>query len=164
MVSGPAEITVRVGASAEDLVVLSEMLRACTAELREERGGELWSLTEGYAELSDIEQHLEARLNGNDRLTLLAAFDGVSAGCALAELRTLRDGRRICHLSDLYIAPEFRGIGVGEAVLEHVMSWALDHVAIAVESTALPGARETKNFFENHGFKARSLLLSRSLP
>ncbi len=163
MAQSAAEVVLRHAASAADLAVLSGMLQACTAELREERGGELWSLTEGYAELSGLEQLLAARVDAEDQLTVLAAFDGIDAGCALAELRTLRDGRQLCHVTDIFVTEGFRSIGVGEVLIDHVLTWAQDRSAISVEVTALPGARETKNFFESHGFKARSLLLSKSL-
>lgn len=149
-------------ASRSDLGTIETLLVAFTAELRDQRGGELWSLVDGRF-LSDIASELEDSLADPGNLMLLAVFEGQPAGCILANLKTMRDARTVCTVTDLYVCAEFRTIGIGEALLDCCMSWAAEHGASAIDAVALPGARATKNFFESHGFKARALIVSREI-
>ena len=72
-----------------------------------------------------------------------------------------QDGRRdIIHL---YVVPECRGVGVGDALMERVLSDARNSGMVAVTSTVLPGDRETKNMMERHGLVARAIQVERSL-
>ena len=44
------------------------------------------------------------------------------------------------------------------------MAWAKRWGCIGVDSLALPGDRDTKNFFETHGLVARAITVHRTLP
>jgi hypothetical protein len=44
-----------------------------------------------------------------------------------------------------------------------LLAWFSARGCLGVDSTALPGARETKNFFEESGFTARLLVMHRRL-
>ena len=44
-----------------------------------------------------------------------------------------------------------------------VLDWCRAAGCVGVDSLALPGNRHTKNFFETFGFKARALVVHRSL-
>jgi hypothetical protein len=48
---------------------------------------------------------------------------------------------------------------VGEALLDAAMAFGREHACRGIDSYALPGARETKNFFETAGMKARLLVV-----
>jgi GNAT superfamily N-acetyltransferase len=63
----------------------------------------------------------------------------------------------------VYVDPAARGVGVGEAVMELVLAWCHGHACRAIDSLALPGMRESKNFFERFGLKTRQLIVHRAL-
>ena len=73
------------------------------------------------------------------------------------------DGGRLAVVTDLYVEPEARGVGLGEAIMNHLVAWATDEGCFGVDSQALPGDRHTKNFFESFGLVARSLVVHRDL-
>ena len=50
-------------------------------------------------------------------------------------------------------------VGVGEVLLGALVGWCRDRGCLGVDSTALPGHRATKNFFEEQGFVARSIVM-----
>ncbi|HKY15768.1 MAG TPA: GNAT family N-acetyltransferase [Microthrixaceae bacterium] len=79
-------------------------------------------------------------------------------GYAVVEVR---DGRAV--LDELYCEPEARGVGVGDALLGGAIDVARAAGATAIDASALPGDRNTKNFFEAHGMVSRLLVVSRSL-
>ena len=66
-------------------------------------------------------------------------------------------------LDELFGEPEGRSIGVGDAVVEVLIAFFTAHGCIGADALALPGNRATKNFFEQHGFVARSLVMHRNL-
>ena len=54
-------------------------------------------------------------------------------------------------------------VGVGEAVMDAVMTWSESKGCRGIDGFALPGDRETQNFFERFGLTARAILVHRSL-
>src|ERR1700749_2898534 len=69
----------------------------------------------------------------------------------------------LASLAELYTEPEARGVGGGDAMLRAAEAMASQWGCAAIESVALPGDRDTKNFFEAHGMVSRLLLVSRTL-
>jgi len=69
----------------------------------------------------------------------------------------------LASLGELFTEPEARGVGVGDAMLRVAEALAGQWGCAAIESVALPGDRDTKNFFEAHGMVSRLLLVSRTL-
>jgi hypothetical protein len=47
--------------------------------------------------------------------------------------------------------------------MELVLAWCRQHGCRAIDSLALPGMRESKNFFERFGLKTRQLIVHRAL-
>jgi len=70
---------------------------------------------------------------------------------------------RIVRLYDVFVEPDARGVGVGEALLTFVFEWARKQRSSAIDSIVLPGNREGKNFFERFGLVARAIHVYRSL-
>ena len=66
-------------------------------------------------------------------------------------------------IDGLYVEPGARGVGVGEAVMDAVVTWSESKGCRGIDGFALPGDRETKNFFERFGLTARAILVHRSL-
>lgn len=90
-------------------------------------------------------------------------LDGAAVGFAAARLVELADGTSLAEIDALYVLPEARGVGLGEALMDEVLAWAHDAGAAAVDAVALPGDRVTKNFFERYGMTARALQVHRRL-
>ena len=84
-------------------------------------------------------------------------------GDAVVGYAAVSRGRGMASLAELYTEPEARGVGVGDAMLRVAEALASQWGCAAIESVALPGDRDTKNFFEAHGMVSRLLLVSRTL-
>lgn len=144
-------------AGVEDLPRLGELYRAATEELRAQRGGGLWVRT------TDRDAPPDLRLDADDLLVLVGTIDDVVVGYARAERRQLADGSLLAALTDIYVEPEARGVGVGELLLDESVAWARKQGCSGIDSVALPGMRDTKNFFEAAGLVTRVLTVHRSL-
>jgi GNAT superfamily N-acetyltransferase len=137
----------------EGTVGLRSLRDMIAAELFDERGGPLF-LAEAVR--TTVETMLEAV--AARQAHLLGAFgDGALVGWAYVRLHTLPDDRILGIIDELGVHPDGRQLGAGELLLEHVLAWCRTQQCIGVDSYALPGARETKNFFETFGMKARLL-------
>ena len=143
-----------------DLERVVELAGAGHEEMRLLRGGELWAVRE--ARPGPLDEAYRAVLADPEQLLVVGVFDGYIAGFGTVRAEALRDGRRLAVVDDLYVEPAFRGVGVGEAVMDVLVDWARQRDCIGIDSLALPGDRETKNFFERFGLKARALRVHRS--
>lgn len=130
------------------------------AELRPLRGGDIWAASRPVEEgLTRV----AAALEDPAQRVLVGTIDDVVVGYAWARERTLADGRRIAVIDDLYVEAGARGVGVGEALMDELVAWARERGCAGIDAVALPGLRETKNFFEESGFTARLLVMHKSL-
>ncbi len=143
-------------AQAADLPLLVDLARAARLEQLGQRGGRLLTARHCRPEPLDL-AFAEAR---SDPTTGLWAgtIDGTPVGYAL----TSADAE-IAVIEELHVDPQARAVGVGEAMLDVIVVWATDQGCSGIDSFALPGARETKNFFETFGMTARLLVLHRAL-
>jgi GNAT superfamily N-acetyltransferase len=90
---------------------------------------------------------------------VVGTVDDVVVGYATGRVESLRDGTRLGVIDDLYVEPEARAVGVGEAMMDDLLPWFQARGCKGVDSTALPGLRATKNFFEESGFSARLIVM-----
>jgi GNAT superfamily N-acetyltransferase len=148
-------------ASAADLPALVELARALRAELRVERGGHLWETREAAPE--PLVEMLRDALARDDQAVVVGTIDGVVLAYGIVTTEPLRDGTRLGVIGELYVDPGARAVGVGEVVAEQLVAFCAAAGCIGVDSTALPGQRETKNFFERSGFTARALTMHKTL-
>ena len=148
-------------ATAEDVPRIAELARMAVDELSTQRGGPLWASREARAEPFDAS--LMAALADDVHLVLAGTIADAVIGYAVAHLEHLRDDRPLAVIDDLYVEPDGRGIGVGEAMMELLVAWARERGAAGIDSFTLPGNRATKNFFEAHGLTARAILVHRDL-
>lgn len=144
-----------------DVARLAELGRAMLVEQAGNRGGEVFAVREARAE--PLEDSFRSDLGDDARTLWVGTIDGVVVGYGAGQTECLRDGRTLGRIHDLYVEPEARGIGVGESVMNALLDWFRDRGAFAVDANALPGDRETKNFFEESGFTARLLVMHRRL-
>jgi GNAT superfamily N-acetyltransferase len=149
-------------ATPEDLPQLERLAAESVAELLPQRGGAMWARTVGrrppYGEGL-------ARALADPRMVVLSGTIGDAVvGYAVARLDEAADGACLAVIEDLYTEPDARRVGVGEALLEALVEWASANDAIGLDAIVLPGARDSKNFFETFGMKARALVVHRDLP
>lgn len=133
-------------------------------ELRPNRGGLIWSLREAHAE--PIEETVQPYLDGTDQslTAVVGTIDDEVVGYGLMRIEVLHDGSAVAMVSDLFVDPGARGVGVGEVMMDLLIEHANEAGAIGIDAFALPGDRHTKNFFETFGLVARAILVHRSLP
>jgi ribosomal protein S18 acetylase RimI-like enzyme len=81
----------------------------------------------------------------------LTVIDEVVVGYLVADL----GADRVVRIDQVWITPEARELGFGDALLALAMSTARTNGAEAVEGQALPGDRHTKNLYERAGIVAR---------
>ena len=148
-------------ATEHDLDRLAELTAEAVAEQADARGGSIWSRRE--ARRLPARASLAAALHDPEQLVLAGTFHDAVIGYAVAGLDRLADGARLGVVSDIYVEPEARAVGVGEALIDEVLAWCTDAGCVGVDALALPGNRSTKNFFETFGFKARALIVHRPL-
>lgn len=148
-------------ATAADVPRLAELAAAAVAEQVDGRGGSVWSVREARA--VPAAPSLAAEVEDPSVLVLAGMIDDAVVGYAAVRTETLRDGRTLGVITDVYVEPEARAVGVGERLLDAVVTWCSEQGCSGVDALALPGNRETKNFFETFGFTARALVVHRSL-
>lgn len=145
-----------------DLPALTHLAEVALAELRPHRGGALWARHQGRP--APVEPTLAAQLDAGDAtIVVVGTIDDIVIGYGVASLERLHDGAPLAVVSDLYVLPEGRGVGVGEAMMEELVAWARGHGAVGIDALALPGDRDTKNFFETFGLTARAIVVHRAL-
>jgi GNAT superfamily N-acetyltransferase len=144
-----------------DVPRLAELVRAGVAELRPLRGGDVWAARGARAE--PVEDKLRATVADPDQLVLAGTLDGVVLGYAVARTESLQDGRTLGVVDDIFVEEGARAVGLGEALMDRVVAWCAERGCFGIDAVALPGARDTKNFFETFGFTARLLVVHRSL-
>ena len=149
-------------ATEDDVPVLAALCREALAELgARERGGAVFVAREARGE--PVEDGLRRTVADPDSIAVLGSIDGVAVGYGTGRLEALRDGRCLGVVDDIFVVEEARAVGVGEAVMDELISWFSARRCAGVDATALPGSRETKNFFEETGFTARLLIMHRRL-
>lgn len=138
-------------ARAADRERIDELRALFFTELRAYRGGDLW-----------VRERMSAA-RPDESGAFVGTLDDVVVGYGIVEVLELRDGGRVGKVTELFVEPEAREVGVGEALVGVLVDWCRDHRCDGIDATALPGHRAAKNFFEEQGFVARSLTMYRGL-
>lgn len=146
-----------------DASAMTALSRQATAELRPNRGGSVWHRREARPE--PIDEPLAAMAAGTDAdsYAVVGTVDGVVVGYGIALVEKLHDGATLVVVRDIYVDPEARSIGIGEAMMDLLVAWARSLEAVGIDALALPGDRQTKNFFETFGLTARAIVVHRDL-
>jgi GNAT superfamily N-acetyltransferase len=148
-------------AGAADIPRLAELCRSGLAELTAGRGGAL--LAERQRRAEPLEEALAADLAHPRRHGWVGTLDDEVVGYAAGRTETLPGGSELGVVEALFVEPDARGVGVGEVLMDAMLAWFTDRGCIGVDCQALPGDRLTKNFLESGGFKARLIVMHRSL-
>jgi ribosomal protein S18 acetylase RimI-like enzyme len=142
-----------------DLPALAVLAGQGVAEQVEARGGPVWSAREARA--LPAEPSLQADLDDEQVLVLAGTLDGVVVGYLVARVEDLRDGTTLGRLTDVFVEPGAREVGVGELLVDAALDWCETRGCRGVDASVLPGNRATKNFFESMGFTARAITVHR---
>ncbi len=150
-------------ATADDIDLLVRLAIDHASRIADDRGADLLLRRElSYTE-DELRRRLMAAIDESDSLLLVGTYDGVVFGYALTVFEQLDDGGRLARVEQLVVDPDARGVGIGETVMNAVVDEARARGCFGIDALALPGDRETKNFFESFGLKARQLVVHRSL-
>jgi GNAT superfamily N-acetyltransferase len=132
--------------TAADEAAVSALREDALRAIRSARGGRLY-----------VPRPLPAPSDG-DRPVWVGLFAGTVVGYLVASSEgTL--GR----VDAVYVDPGCRAVGVGTAMMAPALAWFRSRGCEGIDALALPGARDTKNFFEETGFTARLLVMHRPL-
>ena len=148
-------------ATPDDLDRLVALLRQTHEVQGDARGGALWSQREGRP--VDDRASLAAALRDDQRAVVVGTVDDVVIGYGVVHAEPLRSGAVLAVVEDLWVEPDGRGVGVGEAIMDELVAWAEGRGCVGIDALALPGDRATKNFFESFGLKARAIVVHRPL-
>jgi ribosomal protein S18 acetylase RimI-like enzyme len=150
----------------EDTGRIADLAAALLAPLGAARGGGL--LAHALDRLLASDSLRRCIADSDHHAVLVGTYDDVVVGLALAEHPTesapSRTGDdRVAVVRVLYVEPEMRGVGVGDALLAELLRIERARGATSLDIAALPGDGATKSFLEGLGFRARLLVMHRSL-
>lgn len=150
-------------ADPSDREQLLRLAAAAHDHLTSHRGGEVFRDREARPEPSadSFDSDLQAAATGS-ALVLVGCLGPVPVGFAVVRLEHTRSAS-LAVVSELFVEPEARRVGVGRALMETVVEWARDAGCRGIDAEALPGDRATKNFFEAFGLVARKITVHRPL-
>jgi GNAT superfamily N-acetyltransferase len=148
-------------AVAGDLARIVELAQLLRLELVAMKGGELWLRRDAWPE--PLRESYANLMDADDTLVVVGTIDDTVIGYGVVVVETLRSGARLGVVTDLFVEPGARAVGIGECMALQLIAFCADRGCIGIDALALPGHREAKNFFERNGFTARSLTMHRRL-
>jgi GNAT superfamily N-acetyltransferase len=143
------EPTVR-PASPRDAAELTALEHEARAMLVGRRGGERW--------LEDHPPH-GPTWDRDATITFVADLDDAVVGYLVLDV----DDAAVARVESVYVTPQAREVGFGDALLEAARSEAVRRGATYLEGEALPGDRDTKNLYERARITARLITVSTRL-
>ncbi len=143
-------------AAPDDATDLARLGHLAHAEVQSQRGGPAYLRELGRSAA-------ELLVPPGTGIQLVGTLGGVVVGTlALGEVAHA-DRTVTGRVTALYVEPGARGAGVGERLLAGAVEVARTRGWAALDATALPGDRATKNFFEAAGLVTRRLVVSLEL-
>jgi L-amino acid N-acyltransferase YncA len=144
-----------------DIARIVELAHLMRAELASMKGGTTWLERDAWPE--PLEQSYRSLLERDDTCVVVGTIDDVVLGFGVARVELLRSGARLGVVTDLFVETDARGVAVGEELVGALIAFCTERECIGIDALALPGHRATKNFFEQHHFTARMLVMHRRL-
>jgi len=133
-----------------DVPAAAALHRAALHDVQSKRGGPALAVEVAR---TDVDGSLGRDIDNPDRLVLLGCLGDEPVGLAVARLHV----PAAAVLTELWVLPAARGVGVGHTLLEAVLAAAREAGCTGLDARALPGDRATKNFFEDHSMVARAI-------
>ena len=139
-------------ATHDDAEQLSELEHEARAALFDQRGGDRW-----LVEHPLVGDGWPRRCSSS--AVYVGSIDEVVIGYIVADL----GDDDIVRIDQVWVTPQARELGFGDALLATAIDDAKAKGAVAVEGQALPGDRHTKNLYERAGIVARLITTFRRL-
>jgi GNAT superfamily N-acetyltransferase len=142
----------------------AQLCREALESLQVQRGGAMFARREA-AQLAKALLRpggLSRMLSDPRRRVLVGTIDDHVVGLGLGKVDPVGESA-LGVVDALYVDPGCRSGGVGQALLRSLVDWFGESGCEAVDATALPGDRATKNFLEAAGFKARLITMHKPL-
>jgi ribosomal protein S18 acetylase RimI-like enzyme len=147
----------------DDIPRLVEIAIEHSKHIVDQRGGELMLKEDGPAGPDEYADELTQAIASPTSIVVAGSFGGVVFGFGRMEFVDLNGNSLLARIHELIVAEPAREVGIGEAMMNLLLQQAEGRGCFGVDAVALPGDRETKNFFESFGLKARKLVVHRSL-
>jgi GNAT superfamily N-acetyltransferase len=148
-------------AVADDIAEIARLVGIARAEVIDQRGGPLWLAVEGREQF-DADSIASVVGRTGHHLVVGTLDDHVVAYLYADTTPVAGDERPMAVIRELYVEPEGREVGMGEALMDSVLAWAQEVGCGGIDSFALPGNRAMKNLFERYGLVARAILVHKS--
>ncbi len=159
---GPSPLATAVRAAGPDDV--DELVRldgAAREHLHQHRGGPVYLLRS--ARPQPPHDSFAADLSDDSTRVALGCIGDAPVGYAVTRIVELGDGSTVAEVTDIFVEPAARDVGVGGALMDDAVDWARARSCVGIDAHALPGDRHTKNFFESFGLVARAITVHRDL-
>jgi GNAT superfamily N-acetyltransferase len=145
------------------VAALADLWRSAATAARAARGGA--ALLAELPALDALDDVLRSGLEAADGVVVAGTIDDFVVGIATARVHRPASApdRPVGVVEVLYVDPEARGVGVGEAMMDVVLRWGEQAGCHGIDAPALPGARDAKAFFETMGMVTRALIMHRPI-
>ncbi len=139
-----------------DLAQLALLEHEARGALVDQRGGQRWLIEH---------PQVEGGSSGgwSARCDTAAVFVAHIGPVVVGYLVALRGDDQVLRIDQVWVTPDARELGFGDALLAEAIADAASWGAIAVEGQALPGDRHTKNLYERAGIVARLITTYKAL-
>jgi len=112
----------------------------------------------------DIERHLRERPESSHLFIAEIGAGTFAAPAGFLHLQTTVDfftGAPNCHISDLALAPEWDGQGIGGRLLAFAEDWARERGCRFVTLGVFPGNARARALYERHGYGVELLRMTK---
>lgn len=145
----------------DDVERIAALATEAVAEQEDGRGGWVWARREVRPKPFTLS--VTDALVDPDRSVWVGTIDDVIVGYSVVALEVLQTGELLGRIEDIYVTPRAREVSVGKQLVDAALTWCGERSCVGIDAQALPGNRETKNFFESFGFTARLITVHRTL-
>jgi len=139
-------------ADADDIAQLELLEQEARAALVDQRGGNRWLI-----------EHPEVADQWVQRCSEVDVWVGHMGDVVVGYMIAMLGDDAIVRVDQVWVTPEARELGFGDALLAAAIESARERGAVAVEGQALPGDRHTKNLYERAGIVARLITTYKTL-
>ena len=150
------DVTARI-AVADDVELLSDLYDQLEAEMVPLHP--MWPKADGLP--LPVNDSLATQIAADESVVVVGEIDGVGFGFMIGMVEPVLDhiGEDIAAIRYVFTDLPAREVGVGEAMLELMLSQMRARGIVRFDAHVLPGHRLVKNFFESGGFSARSIVM-----